>query len=394
MYSNISRIILFNPHLLTKIARTNDDICDYIYDDPFSILVLMDLKHKFLHDSDYNDPKYDIIRNLDSRYFVFSHLKANPRPVMINNYTYIQFDSKYPSLANNKTYACTYLKEHPNYITDFLVDSLSCEDELKDRIEKYFFDFIISRDTDSQFSDYNRSTNWVLPNNIRHLFNNDFLDRHDNYYMNLKRKNNSHQRLIKSIVPKDVDIDIDEDWYKKINEIEIKNVTTTQEMLDLISIAKEFINESGGYVSGSAALAFFNFFNNNAVENFRPEDIDVVINSKEKYNECVEKYGVAEIVTSLGYKGELDIDKIGYMYYKGMLINLIVVNNPIEEHVNKFDFEFCRLLWDGENFDKSSRQALASAKYRKSYFNTNGSKIFDPDRYMKYVKRGYEIILY
>lgn len=393
MYSNISRIILQYPDLLNKFANTNNDICDYIYSDPFSILVTLDLKHKFLTDPDYINEKYDIVEKLNSYYHIFDHLKNNPRPVLHQDYVCVQFDSKYLSLANCKSYADIYLSKHPDCITDFLVKSETGDDDaLKKRIRKHIFYFITSRDDNSQHSERSRNTDWVLPDDKRYLFDKNFLDRHDNYYLNLERKTVPID-CQKLITPGNPDVYKDTEWQNNSTIVAVKNLRSCGEILNLIFIAKEFINEYGGYIGGSAALAFFNFFNNGTLDNFRPDDIDVLINDEEVYNRCIGKYQVVEIDIVHDYSG-FEINKIGYIYYKNTLINLLLVKNKIKEHVSKFDYEFCRLLWDGENFDKSSSIALASAKYRRSYFNTRGTKKFDPDRYMKYTKRGYEIILY
>lgn len=160
-----------------------------------------------------------------------------------------------------------------------------------------------------------------------------------------------------------------------------------------------FVEFPGSFLTGSAALCFYNLENN--IHNlFNPNNIDIIMTNKTMYDKCTNKYTKATVNIDVDNdcKGmSCNID--AYTDYKGYKFHVFDCSKNIQDLLCRFTFDFCCLLWDG-TFEKSSERALNTAKNRKTTFSITDyqSQFKDDELYIakklwKYSCRGYEIDL-
>lgn len=422
MHSQISRIILFHPHLLFDFIHSSKEICDYIYEDPYDHLSLLDLKHKYLKNSK-NNHSY-VIECLDNKYCIFDNLRTNPKVIIHNDKLCLQFDSKYEILRKPIHKHGPYLKKHPEFMKSYINQCFN-NPILREKFNETFIKDILTYHNECIYTDI------VFPDYLQKIINDTVCDASDHstsllcdkcvtgpktflasqklldiyFYQNYT---NFKKRLWRCLARNKYEyiscFPITEENLKKRGRILDVYYSTqnnkkfdVEEVLRLKSVAKSFITKYGGIVTGSAALAFYNLNIENCTRNFMPNDVDIFLNDKKIYDKCLEIYSDTLVeLEHKNYKGMYyKLDKVVYITYQNVKINLILVNHSFENHVNNFDIEFCRLIWDGNDFRKSSNIALASAEHGKSYYVLND--LMEPpyhnyERVIKYENRGYKFV--
>jgi hypothetical protein len=374
----ISKIVTFVPELFNKFAKVNNDICDHVYSDPYDHLTLIDISHKFVSDvnfrNDINNKKNiekllfidrvsGILDKYRKNFDIYVLQRDDNYPYENYSYIYIKFEN-FPTELCDDPYIQTkkYFERNPERIHEYIK---KISDKKIFNNEFFYGIFIDCALTDRHTCTKYRTTEWEIPENERNLYNHEFLKNYDTY----KKMPSKNDALCIYDPPKNLMPDL-----KKRMEI-----------------AKNFLDEFGGFVTGSSALAFFNDEHNLSL-NFIPDDIDVVLNNKDIYEHCRSKYKkTRQYMHYVNYDDGPQFLDVDYIEYKGFEINIIFSEKNPEEVVKTFDFDFCKLLWNG-TFDHSSEISLCAALYGKTVIKLD--QVYDkPERTEKYISRGYEIII-
>lgn len=101
------------------------------------------------------------------------------------------------------------------------------------------------------------------------------------------------------------------------------NIVNYEQTIEkVIEVAKRFIDEYGGVLSGSAALAIYNY-QSNLPNKFIPDDIDIFIDDPEVFEYCCMMYLEKRIL----YERNYEYLNIKFQYDNHLKINLILIQN-------------------------------------------------------------------
>lgn len=440
MHASISRMIIFTPSLLEKFISTNSDICEYIYEDPYDHICRIDLRHKYLNGDTTYKKFFD---EMNSLYPIFDSFRSNPRVVLHHDVLYLQFQSEYESLRILYPDYRLYLENNLGFIENFIEQCL--QDEC---IKKYFLENFIKDFCSRGIIHGCKVSNGLFKSKAKfiEIFTkklrigiNEIRTRRHPYeipeiatdlettytrkfifefiYFIRNGDTNSMKNKLRLVEPTSREIYGGSFYKRVVSRYDSDEVYDRNKLIHLRELAKSFMSKYDCVVSGSAALAFFNLELENCNRQFMPDDIDLFFTDKNEYDKCAEEHKSTAIFcmsndsdsycSSRGRGGEQQ--KIIYIPYEGAKINILYINKyEMSELDRYFDIEFCALKWDGNNFDKSSNRAIASAKYGISYqsidtntnrfsYNNHTEKnyyIRKYDRIRKYEKRGYKFIFY
>lgn len=147
------------------------------------------------------------------------------------------------------------------------------------------------------------------------------------------------------------------------------------DMEKIIEVAKKFIDEYGGVISGSAALAIYNY-QNDLPNKFIPNDIDVFTTDEEMFRYCCMKYvenrkinrysdrvnwaratfSFEDVCINLIFISEKPVDKTteyGWIYYNFLYIHDTVLFRNIQisefEYFNPEEIQYEEILYFFEN---------------------------------------------
>lgn len=423
MHASVSRIILFTPSLIDKFIQTNSDICEYIYEDPYDHICRIDLKNKYIK----GDMTYkDYFEEMDRRFPIFDAFRSNPKIVIYNNELCLQFESEYEIFRKPDPNVWKYLKFNTEYIDEFLEKCLADEKtrsyfleyhkfrpllnairknaEIRNGLVNYFEKLLNINICNRRVGSREIINN--IPSGLINIYSRDFFHYLIEFHHFVKNK----FRVMNFKRP------YNEDFYTKVvSGNRINEKYDMNKIIELKEIAKSFMSGYDCIISGSAALAFFNLELDDCQRNFMPDDIDVFFTDEKEYNKCIEDYKDDIFICrpnddSFGYASEGNDNRCDVIYlpYKGAKINILLIKYDLKWLHKHFDIEFCALIWDGKNFDRSSNVAVSSAKHGVSFQSTDTSvgrysyySHYDEysyvryfDRIRKYEKRGYRFVYY
>lgn len=306
----------------------------------------------------------EIVKKLQY-YGLFDKYISDPTPRKISNYTIgANFISKYPVLESNIDLQ-EFLIRNPEKVNDFMEKCVKDDEIWKQLLENEFASVLVAfleRYPGDDARDF-RVLDWIpsMDNFSRDDANTKFGKEFKEAYSVYLSMN-----------------------FRKPMEIHMKEYDE-KELTKQMASAKEFIDEYGGFVSGGAALAFYNMINDiPQSRRFMPSDVDVITKSKKMFDRCLEKF---ESSYQVCHYRDTPITSITYFQYGDAWINLILVYIDPVEYVKTHDMEFCKLIWDGD-FHQSSKCALLSAHTGSDIVSINDYSA----RHGKYVRRGYKMI--
>lgn len=367
----------------------------------FNIDILIFQKYLILNrqiNKDFTVCALNTINLLDEIYGIFDHLIDDIRPVMYKLDGVFQvvpfFLSEYECLCGAKKNSAAFFARNPDRFELFMKKCLKTTKNGNIEICAENFD---TRTIQKKSLFQNSCSLFTTPiekkiyfldcvslNNYR-LIDNESLDK----LLKIKDVNKSLIDAV-SVAKKMKNIEKKSDYEKpySVTYIDEKNI------IDMKNAIEEFFIEFPNcFLTGSAALCIYNF--DNKIDNlFDPNDIDIVTDDRNIYDECSNKYCNATIDYEEHMYDSFAIIHT-YVNYKNYKINIIYCNDNVQNTVNKFDFDFCSLLWNG-TFTHSSQKAIIAANNMKcTYsFSTNTDQklvFFVASRIWKYSCRGYKI---